>query len=91
LLWAGLSIFALLSLWREGLLQGELIYLALHIALLWWWNNLTPFNQHLWEDDVAQMTSGHVDGTHLLQSHGLSSRLLAEVRAVSAAANGPPA
>lgn len=65
LLWAGLSIFALLRLWREGLLQGVLIYLALHLALLWWWNGLTPSNQHLWEDDVAQMTSGHVDGNQV--------------------------
>jgi len=65
LLWAGLSIFALLRLWHEGLLQGVLIYLALHMALLWWWNSLTPSNQHLWEDDVAQMTSGHVDGNQV--------------------------
>ncbi|HZJ92394.1 MAG TPA: DUF4105 domain-containing protein, partial [Thiopseudomonas sp.] len=30
--------------------------------LLVWWFNLTPSNQHLWEDDVAQMTTGRIEG-----------------------------
>ena len=61
-LWAGASLLALLCLWRHSVWQGLLIYLALHTALLLWWNSLTPTNQHVWEDDVAQMTSGHVNG-----------------------------
>lgn len=61
-LWAGLAIFALVHLWRKSLLQGGLIYLALHAVLLVWWNSLTPSNQHVWEADVAQMTSGQVEG-----------------------------
>ena len=61
-LWAGLSVFALLRLWQAGPLQGMLIYFALHAVLLLWWNSLTPSNQNLWEDDVAQMTSGRVEG-----------------------------
>ncbi len=61
-LWAGVTVFALLRLWRHSVRQGLLIYLVLHAVLLVWWNNLTPSNQHLWEDDVAQMTSGSIEG-----------------------------
>lgn len=62
LLWVGLSVFALIRLWRAPRLHGVLIYLILHTTLLLWWNSLTPSNNHQWQDDVAQMTSGHVEG-----------------------------
>jgi hypothetical protein len=62
LLWTGLSVFALVHLWRGRRLHGVLIYLALHATLLLWWNSLTPTNQQQWQDDVAQMTSGRVEG-----------------------------
>jgi hypothetical protein len=62
LLWTGLSVFALVHLWRRRRLHGVLIYLALHATLLLWWNSLTPTNQQQWQDDVAQMTSGRVEG-----------------------------
>ena len=60
--WAAIWLFALVHLWRKSLWQGVFIYLLSHAVLLLWWNSLTPSNQHLWEDDVAQMTSGIVDG-----------------------------
>ncbi len=62
LLWAGLTVFAVVRLWQHSLWQGVLIYAVLHAALLIWWNSLIPSNQHLWEEDVAQMTSGRVNG-----------------------------
>lgn len=62
LLWAGLSLFALVRLWRRSIWQGLLIYLTLHVVLLLWWNSLTPSNNHQWEEDVAQMTSGRIEG-----------------------------
>lgn len=62
LFWAAVSISSLRSLWRSGVVRGGLFYLALHAALLLWWSNLTPSNQHQWQDDVAQMTSGTVEG-----------------------------
>ena len=61
-LWAGVTVFALLRLWRYSVRQGLFIYLVLHAVLLVWWNTITPSNQHLWEDDVAQMTSGSIEG-----------------------------
>lgn len=61
-LWTGLAGFALVHLWRNSLWRGVLIYLVLHGALLVWWNSLTPSNQHRWEDDVAQMTTGTIEG-----------------------------
>lgn len=68
-LWAGSACFAVVRLWQAGSLQGVLIYLALHAALLLWWNTLTPSHQRLWEDDVAQMTSGHVEGDQVTLSN----------------------
>ncbi len=62
LLWAGLCLFTLVRLWRRSIWQGLLIYLVLHGALLAWWNNLIPSNNHQWEEDVAQMTSGSIEG-----------------------------
>ncbi len=62
LLWAGLCLFTLVRLWRRSIWQGLLIYLVLHGALLVWWNNLIPSNNHQWEEDVAQMTSGSIEG-----------------------------
>lgn len=64
-LWSGATLLALAHLWRHSAWQGALIYLILHAALLVWWNGLIPSNQHLWEDDVAQMTSGQIDGDHV--------------------------
>lgn len=60
-LWAGLTLFSVVHLWHNSIWQGLLLYLALHTALLLWWNSFTPTNQHIWEDDVAQMTSGRID------------------------------
>ena len=61
-IWGALSVFALVRLWRGRRLQAVLIYLAAHTALLLWWNSLTPSNNHQWQEDVAQMTSGRVEG-----------------------------
>lgn len=62
LFWAAISISALGILWRNSVLRGALLYLAVHATLLLWWSSLTPSNQHQWQDDVAQMTSGTVAG-----------------------------
>lgn len=61
-LWVGIGLFTLVHLWRRSICQGLLIYLALHAALLVWWNSLTPSHNHQWEEDVAQMTSGRIEG-----------------------------
>ena len=61
-LWVGIGLFTLEHLWRRSICQGLLIYLALHAALLVWWNSLTPSHNHQWEEDVAQMTSGRIEG-----------------------------
>lgn len=62
LFWAAVVCFVLVRLWRNRLWHAVLIYLALHAVLLLWWNSLTPSNNHQWEDDVAQMTSGRIEG-----------------------------
>src|SRR5690554_2957808 len=60
LFWAAIAISSLRILWHHSLMRGALLYLALHAILLLWWASLTPSNQHQWQDDVAQMTSGTV-------------------------------
>lgn len=62
LFWAAIAISSLRILWHHSLMRGALLYLALHAVLLLWWASLTPSNQHQWQDDVAQMTSGTVAG-----------------------------
>ncbi len=64
-LWTGLSFFCLGCVWRHYIWQGLLMYVALHAVLLVWWNSLMPTNKQLWEDDVAQMTSGRIQGDHV--------------------------
>jgi hypothetical protein len=34
-------------------------------ALLIWWQRIAPSNDRVWADDVAQMTTGMVDGKHV--------------------------
>jgi hypothetical protein len=61
-LWAGLSITTLTALWTRRMAQGLWMFLGAFAILLIWWHLLPPSNDQIWADDVAQMTSGVVDG-----------------------------
>jgi uncharacterized protein DUF4105 len=61
-LWVGLSVAALVALWRRRIAQGLLGFSAAFAILLVWWHQLPPSNDYIWADDVAEMTSGTVDG-----------------------------
>src|SRR5208337_238867 len=39
-------------------------------VLLVWWHRIPPSNEHIWADDVAQMTTGAVDG-HRVALHNV--------------------
>ena len=61
-LWGALAVAVLIALWSGRFAQGLLGFSAAFATLLVWWHLLPPSNDHLWADDVAQMTSGTVDG-----------------------------
>jgi uncharacterized protein DUF4105 len=61
-LWAALSLGALLVLWRRHSRRGLYGFVAAFVILLVWWHRIQPSNDHIWADDVAQMTSGVLAG-----------------------------
>ena len=61
-LWAALSASVLVALWRRRVAQGLLGFSAAFALLLVWWHQLPPSNDYIWADDVAEMTSGTVEG-----------------------------
>ena len=64
-LWVVLGFTVLVALWSRRSAQGLWTFSAAFAVLLLWWHLLPPSNDHIWADDVAQMTSGVVDGQHV--------------------------
>lgn len=64
-LWVVLGFTVLVALWSRRSAQGLWIFSAAFAVLLLWWHLLPPSNDQIWADDVAQMTSGVVDGQHV--------------------------
>jgi Domain of unknown function (DUF4105) len=63
--WAVFSVAVLIALWRRRTAQGLGLFVAAFAGLLVWWHRIPPSNDHVWADDVAQMSSGVVDGEHV--------------------------
>lgn len=63
--WSLLALSCAVLLWVRGATQGVIAYLVLHGCLLVWWNTLEPSNEHIWADDLAQMTHGEVQGSRV--------------------------
>ena len=61
-LWVALSSTVLIALWSRRTVQGLLAFSATFAILLVWWHQLPPSNDYIWADDVAQITSGTVEG-----------------------------
>jgi hypothetical protein len=61
-LWVAFSFTVLVALWSRRIAQGLGVFAAAFAILLVWWHFLPPSNDHIWTDDVAQLTSGIVDG-----------------------------
>lgn len=66
LTWTGLGFYALYLLWRGYWKTGLLLYLVLHGELLLWWSGIEPSHQREWADEVAQMTTGEVQGNRAI-------------------------
>jgi hypothetical protein len=61
--WAALSLAMLMALWQSRFVLGLLGFTVAFGALLGWWNRLVPSNDRVWADDVAEMTTGTVQGS----------------------------
>ena len=61
-LWIAFSLAILVVLWRGRLAGGALSFAVAFAALLIWWLQIAPSNNRLWADDVAQVTTGVVEG-----------------------------
>jgi len=59
-LWVVLGLTVLAALWSRRIAQGLWVFAAAFAILLLWWHHLPPSNDHIWADDVAQLTSGVV-------------------------------
>jgi hypothetical protein len=68
-LWACIVTASLLAVWRRRLLSGLIAMFVAVAGLLFWWQSLRPTNQADWADDVAQMSSGAIDGSILRLSN----------------------
>ncbi len=64
-LWSALSIALLVAAWRGRTALFLLVFAAAFGALLAWWRRIPPSNDRLWRDDVAQMTTGVVEGNRV--------------------------
>jgi hypothetical protein len=65
LLWAVLSTALGIALWHGRSASAFLTFAAAFCALLVWWRRIAPSNHRDWLDDVAQMTTGEVDGNRV--------------------------
>jgi Domain of unknown function (DUF4105) len=62
LLWIAFSVALLVALWHGRTALGLLAFAAAFGALLLWWQHIAPTNDKIWAPDVAQMTTGTVEG-----------------------------
>ncbi|MBA8877041.1 Lnb N-terminal periplasmic domain-containing protein [Phyllobacterium myrsinacearum] len=62
------TVIGLVTLWLEvtGRVRRALIVLVpVVVALLFWWNTITPSLNRIWADDVAQTVTGTLSGNHV--------------------------
>jgi len=64
-LWAVVSLILMIALWQGRTAAGLAAFTVAFGALLIWWQRIEPSNDRIWADDVAQMTTGTVDGNRV--------------------------
>jgi len=62
LLWSAFALGVLIALWQGHAGPAFLSFALAFGLLLIWWQRITPTNERLWADDVAQITRGSIDG-----------------------------
>ena len=69
LLWVGLSLFLVIVLWQGKTAVGILAFALAFSGLLLWWHGIEPSNDRIWADDVAQISTGTVEGNRVTLRH----------------------
>jgi Domain of unknown function (DUF4105) len=64
-LWIAFSLGMLVALWQGRAALGVLIFAAAFFAVLVWWRQIAPTNDRPWPDDVARISTGAVEGSHV--------------------------
>jgi hypothetical protein len=54
-----------IALWQGRTAIGVLAFALAFGALLIWWQGIAPSNDHIWADDVAQISAGAVEGNRV--------------------------
>jgi len=62
LLWSAFALGELIALWQGHAGPAFASFALAFGLLLIWWQRITPTNERLWADDVAQITHGSIDG-----------------------------
>ncbi len=70
LLWALVGLATSIALWQDRMAVGLIVFALAFGGLLLWWSRISPSNDRLCADDVAQMTAGTVDG-HRVTLHNV--------------------
>jgi Domain of unknown function (DUF4105) len=63
--WTAFSLILMIAFWRGRTTDSFLAFTVAFGALLIWWQRIAPSNDRIWADDVAQMTTGTVDGNRV--------------------------
>jgi hypothetical protein len=67
--WATASLATLIAIWQSQFTLAILGFASIFCILLAWWHRLKPSNNRVWADDVAQMTTGVVEGSQVTLSN----------------------
>jgi hypothetical protein len=65
-LWTLMSVLLLFTLYRSRMLLMAAAFVLAFGLLLLWWHSVMPSNNRVWTDDVAEMTSGSVEGSRVI-------------------------
>jgi hypothetical protein len=63
--WLVFCLAVLVSLWHGRAVLSLLVFCAAFAAVLIWWHRIAPRNDRMWTDDVAQITTGTVNGNEV--------------------------
>jgi len=61
-LWIVFCLAMLVAVFNGQALLGIIGFSAVFAVMIAWWTSLRPTNDHIWADEVAQMTTGVVEG-----------------------------
>lgn len=69
LFWVGFSLFLVIILWQGKTAAGTLAFALAFGGLLIWWHEIEPSNDRIWADDVAQISTGEIEGNRVTLHH----------------------